>query len=262
MRENSAVTPEHNLPAFAAQSEDAAELLRQYLATRDLSVRNRLVLMHSRLVHYFAGRLASGGKAAYEDLVQVGYMGLIAALERYDTRFGASFVTYASPTIAGMIKRHLRDHTWAFKVPRRLRELGINLRKERAELETRLGRPPTVEELARHVRLPEERVLEAMDLERVYQPVSLDASWGEDASDNPAALESLGDEDPGLVAVEQREALLLALSRLDERERKIILGRFYGEASQAQIAQHLGISQMHVSRLERQALRRLRAMLG
>lgn len=246
----------------APAGDEAGLLLRRYLDTRDLELRNRLVLMYSRLVHFVAGRLAGGGRASYEDLVQVGYMGLIAALERYDTRFGASFVTYASPTIAGMIKRHLRDHTWAFKVPRRLRELGINLRREREALERRLGRAPTVAEVAEQVGLPEERVLEAMDLERVYKPVSLDASHGDDASEAAPPWERVGDVDPELAAVDQRESLVLALQKLDDRERKIILGRFYGQASQSQMAEQLGISQMHVSRLERHALQRLRTILG
>lgn len=238
------------------------ELFRQYTSTRDPELRDALVLRHERLVHYFALRLSTGGGATYEDLVQVGYIGLITAIDRFDPEHGNSFVTYAAPTIVGVIKRYLRDHTWGLKVPRRLRELGITLRKVAEEEEARLGRPATFAELAERTGFSEERIAEAMELERAYQPMSLDTPrLDPGSSDSSCSWEAIGADDPGLQAVDARETIRRAIDALDERQQRIIHGRFFGEASQSQIAEQMGISQMHVSRLERQALKRLKDLL-
>jgi RNA polymerase sigma-B factor len=238
-------------------------LFREYGRTKDVRLRNRLALAHERLVHYFAQRFAAGAGCTHEDLVQVGFMGLLNAVERFDPELGVNFVTFASPTIMGVIKRYLRDHTWALKVPRRMRELGISLRRIRERLESRLGRSPTLGEIAAEAGCSEEKVVEAIELERVYQPASLDSPSSDDGSNEGAsAWEAIGGTDPRLEAIDEREMLRGAIGELDEREQRIIYGRFFGQASQSQVADQLGISQMHVSRLERQALKRLKDMLS
>jgi len=247
---------------MSAFSESEA-LLREYARTRDIKLRNRLVEQHGRLVHYFAGRFGSVSGAAPEDLVQVGYMGLITAIERYNPDQGVNFVTFAAPTIMGVIKHYLRDHTWVVKAPRRLRELGMRLRKLREQLEQEKGRAPTVAEMAEAAGVTEERLIQAMDLERVYQPVSLDANQQDSSGDETCSFwDAIGRPDPALGAIDEREALQCAMERLDERQRQIIHERFFKDASQADIARRLGISQMHVSRLERQALRVLKVLLA
>ncbi|MBI3911428.1 MAG: SigB/SigF/SigG family RNA polymerase sigma factor [Armatimonadetes bacterium] len=242
---------------------DVQGLLCEYARSRDPRLRERLVHAHERMVRYLAGRFGHAAGTTSEDLIQVGYIGLIAAIDRYDPSKGVSFVTYAVPTILGEIKRYFRDQTWGLKAPRRLRELGLALRRIREELEQRLGRPPTVSEMAAAAKVPEERLLQAMDLDRVYQPASLDAQLtDETGSEKATAWEAIGDEDPQMARIEEREALRRAVERLDNRQRQIIWLRFYEELSQAEVARRMGISQMHVSRLERQALTKLRLLLS
>lgn len=244
------------------ESTAALELLRNYSRTRDIRLRDQLVLHHERLVRHLAGRFAVTGGVTQEDLVQVGYLGLIAAIERFDPDRGISFTTFALPTIVGEIKRYLRDQTWLLKAPRRLRELGLSLRKLRGELEHQLGRAPTVKEIAEAAGVSEERLLQAMEVDRIYQPGSLDAAISDSANPDRAQWDGLGEIDPEYTLIEDRESLLRAMEHLDERQRAILYYRFYEEATQAEVAGRLGMSQMHVSRLERQALRKLRALLS
>lgn len=260
-------SPATSLPSgrsvrLADIQDDPQALLREYARTRDIQVRNRLVVLHERMVRYLASRFGSGAGTSLDDLVQVGYVGLIAAIDRFDPDKGVSFVTFAVPTILGEIKRYFRDQTWGLKAPRRLRELGLSLRKLREQLEQSLGRPPTVPEMAAAANVSEERLLQAMDLDRIYQPASLDAHLQDENGDDKSSFwEAIGRADPELIAIEEREMVRHALERLDQRQRAIIYYRFFEEASQAEVAGKLGISQMHVSRLERQALKRLRALL-
>jgi RNA polymerase sigma-B factor len=259
----------HPAPSSAAKrtpkdsQEDAQALLREYARTRDIAIRDRLVVIHERMVRYLAGRFGPSSGTSVEDLVQVGYIGLIAAIDRFDPDKGVSFVTFAVPTILGEIKRYFRDQTWGLKAPRRLRELGLSLRTLREQLEQKLGRPPTVTEMATAAGVSEERLLQAMDLDRVYQPASLDAHLQDANGDDKSSFwDAIGRADPEISAIEEREALRHALERLDQRQRTIIYYRFFEETSQAEVARRLGISQMHVSRLERQALKRLKALLS
>jgi RNA polymerase sigma-B factor len=257
--------PRESLPRLRRPllDDDPSALLREYARTRDLRVRDRLVAQHERMVKYLASRFGAGASTSLDDLVQVGFVGLLAAIDRFDPDKGVSFVTFAVPTILGEIKRYFRDQTWGLKAPRRLRELGLSLRKLREQLEQNLGRPPSVEEMARAAGVSEERLLQAMDLDRIYQPASLDAHLQDENGDDKSSFwEAVGRFDPELSAIEERETLRRALTHLDHRQRQIIYFRFFEEASQADVARRLGISQMHVSRLERQALKRLRAMLG
>jgi len=252
-------------PAFltSAMMDDPNALLREYARTRDVRIRDRLVILHERMVRYLASRFGSGAGTSLDDLIQVGYVGLIAAIDRFDPEKGVSFVTFAVPTITGEIKRYFRDQTWGLKAPRRLRELGLSLRKLREQMEQKLGRPPTIEEMAQAAGVNEERLLQAMDLDRVYQPASLDAHLQDENGDEKSSFwDAIGRSDPEIHAIEERETVRRAVERLDERQQAIIYARFFEEASQAEVARRLGISQMHVSRLERQALRRLKALLA
>jgi RNA polymerase sigma-B factor len=257
--------PEHGVPARREAlnpGENSAALFRAYRVSRDLEIRNRLVLHHQRLVYYVARQFRAGGGNSLDDLIQVGFLGLIEAIERYDPDAGATFVTYAMPTIVGVLKHYLRDQSWVVKAPRRLRELGMRLRKVRARLEYELGRSPTMAELAEATGFSEERLIEAMDVEQSYQPASLDAPVACDPGEARHSFwETMGRLDDRLTEIELREAVASAISRLDRRQQTIIRERFFSDATQSEVAAQLGVSQMHVSRLERQAIRRLRGLL-
>ncbi|MBV9291008.1 MAG: RNA polymerase sigma factor SigF [Frankiales bacterium] len=219
-------------------------------------VRDELVEMHLPLVEYLARRFRNRGEPL-DDLVQVATIGLIKSVDRFDLERGVEFSTYATPTIVGEIKRHFRDKGWAIRVPRRLQELKLSLAKATSELSQKNGRAPTVAELAQHLELSEDEVLEGLESANAYSAVSLDApDTGDD--DSPAVADSLGTTDESLEGVEYRESLKPLLEKLPPREKKILLLRFFGNMTQSQIAAELGISQMHVSRLLARTLANLR----
>lgn len=222
-------------------------------------VRDELVEMHLPLVEYLARRFRNRGEPL-DDLIQVATIGLIKSVDRFDLGRGVEFSTYATPTIVGEIKRHFRDKGWAIRVPRRLQELKLALTKATSELSQRLGRSPTVAELAGHLGMSEEEVLEGLESANAYSAVSLDAPDGGD-EDAPAVADTLGAEDESLEGVEYRESLKPLLDQLPPREKRILLLRFFGNMTQSQIAADLGISQMHVSRLLARTLTQLRAGL-
>jgi RNA polymerase sigma-B factor len=211
------------------------------------------------LVEYLARRFRNRGEPL-DDLVQVATIGLIKSVDRFDLERGVEFSTYATPTIVGEIKRHFRDKGWAIRVPRRLQELKLSLTKATSELSQKLGRSPTVAELAGHLEMTEEEVLEGLESANAYSAVSLDAPDGGD-EDSPAVADTLGAEDESLEGVEYRESLKPLLDQLPPREKRILLLRFFGNMTQSQIAADLGISQMHVSRLLARTLTQLRAGL-
>jgi RNA polymerase sigma-B factor len=245
----------------ADQAALSESLLREYARTRDLSVRNRLVMMHMRIVHYVAGRF-SGSGVPQDDLVQIGTLGLITAVERFDPARNVGFISFAIPTISGYIKRYFRDYTWTVKAPRRLRELASSIQGARRRLEQRLDRCPTVAELAVELGVSEERLIEGMEVEAVYQPVSLDVRQASaEGREGDSLGESLGAHDPALLALERDEMLNSILCHLEPRLRTVLYHRFFENATQVEVANRLGISQMHVSRLERRALEQLRKVL-
>jgi len=219
-------------------------------------IRATLVELHLPLVEYLARRFRNRGEWL-DDLTQVATIGLIKSIDRFDLERGVEFSTYATPTIVGEIKRHFRDKGWAVRVPRRLQELKLSLTKAVGELAQRLGRAPTVSELAAHLQMSEEEVLEGLESANAYSTVSLDAPDSGD-EDAPAVADSLGMIDEALEGVEYRESLKPLLERLPPREKKILLLRFFGNMTQSQIAAELGISQMHVSRLLARTLAQLR----
>jgi RNA polymerase sigma-B factor len=224
-------------------------------------VRNDIVAAHLPLVVYLARRYHNRGETL-DDLIQVGSVGLIKSVDRFDRSHGVAFSTFATPTILGEIKRHFRDKVWMVRVPRTLQELRGHLTSAREELTHQLSRSPTVPELAAFMDLSEEEVLEALDAANAYSAASLDAS-AEDGSSARGSLEDqLGTADDALDLVERRQCVAPLLDALSERERRIIFLRFFREKSQVQIAEELGISQMHVSRLITQILGRLHEQLA
>lgn len=221
-------------------------------------LRNTLVRMHLPLVEHLARRFRNRGEPL-DDLTQVATIGLIKSVDRFDPDRGVEFSTYATPTVVGEIKRHFRDKGWAVRVPRRLQELRLSLTTATAELSQRHGRAPTVHELAEHLAISEEEVLEGLESANAYSTLSLDVPDTDDES--PAVADTLGAEDEALEGVEYRESLKPLLEDLPPREKKILLLRFFGNMTQSQIAQEVGISQMHVSRLLARTLAQLRDKL-
>jgi RNA polymerase sigma-B factor len=223
------------------------------------AAREGLVHLHLPLVEHCARRFRNRGEPL-EDLVQVGTIGLIKAVDRFDTERGVEFSTYATPTILGEIKRYFRDKGWAIRVPRRLQELRMQITATSGELTQTLGRSPTPRELAEVIGCSVEEVLEAMESGNAYSTLSLDAGDGDDGA--VSILDSLGVDDVNLEHVEVRESLKPLLDRLDPREKKILLLRFFKNMTQSQIAEEIGVSQMHVSRLLSRTLEQLRASLA
>jgi len=219
--------------------------------------REALVRLHLPLVEHLARRFRNRGEP-YEDLVQVATIGLIKAVDRYDLERGVEFSTYATPTIVGEVKRHFRDKGWAVRVPRRLQELRLSISSATQQLSQDLGRSPTVAELATLLEISEDDVLEGLESANAYSTLSLDAPDAGNEEAGPAVLDSLGDLDEALEGVENRESLRPLLAQLPDREKQILLLRFFGNLTQSQIADHIGISQMHVSRLLARTLSQLR----
>ncbi|MFE3137554.1 RNA polymerase sigma factor SigF [Streptomyces scopuliridis] len=221
-------------------------------------LRNQLVRMHLPLVEHLARRFRNRGEPL-DDLTQVATIGLIKSVDRFDPERGVEFSTYATPTVVGEIKRHFRDKGWAVRVPRRLQELRLALTTATAELSQQHGRSPTVHELAERLGISEEEVLEGLESANAYSTLSLDVPDTDDES--PAVADTLGAEDEALEGVEYRESLKPLLEDLPPREKRILLLRFFGNMTQSQIAQEVGISQMHVSRLLARTLAQLRERL-
>ncbi|APE19842.1 RNA polymerase sigma factor SigB [Streptomyces venezuelae ATCC 10712] len=220
--------------------------------------RNTLIEMNMSLVRYAAGRFRHRGDEM-EDIVQVGMIGLIKAIDRFELSREVEFTTFAVPYIVGEIKRFFRDTSWAVHVPRRLQEARVELAKATEELSTRLGRTPTSKELAELMSLTEEEVNEARLASNGYHSSSLDAALSGENEDSEASLaDFIGSEDPAMELVEDFHALAPLIAELDERDRQIIHLRFVEELTQAQIGERLGCSQMHVSRLLSRTIKSLR----
>ncbi|MEU1616493.1 RNA polymerase sigma factor SigF [Streptomyces sp. NPDC005722] len=221
-------------------------------------VRNTLIEMNTSLVRFVARRFSRRADQM-EDILQVGTIGLIKAVDRFDPDFGVEFVTFAVPTIVGEMKRFFRDTSWSVRVPRRLQELRLEVAKVTDALELDLGRAPTVAELAARMGIGEEEVLEAMVAANAYSASSLDAPATEDEDGGTAWAERLGYDDGAFGRIEDIEAVKPLIRELTERERLILSLRFGDELTQAEIGARLGISQMQVSRLLSRILTRLRS---
>ena len=238
---------------FAEMNGDAATP-----ATRT-HARDELVHLHLPLVEHCARRFRNRGEP-FEDLVQVGTIGLLKSIDRFDSDRGVEFSTYATPTIIGEIKRYFRDKGWAIRVPRRLQELRMQIGAATAELTQGLGRSPTPRELAVTIGCSVEEIIEGIESSNAYSTLSLDASDDSEEGGN-TMLDAIGIEDENLEHVEIRESLKPLLDALEPREKKILLLRFFKNRTQTQIAEEIGVSQMHVSRLLSRTLDQLRASL-
>jgi RNA polymerase sigma-B factor len=223
--------------------------------------RQELVLANTGVATAIALRYRGRGEAT-EELVQTAYLGLVKAANGYDPTRGRDFLVYAIPTITGEVKRHFRDRTWDIRVPRRLQELKLDINDATATLAQKLGRSPTVAEIAQAIGASEEETLEAIELGNAYDTVSLDSRMTTESESAPMTLaEFVGGEDETLATLQQYGDLAAAIESLEEREKVIINLRFFKDLSQAEVAKRLNISQMHVSRLQHRALGRLREIL-
>jgi RNA polymerase sigma-B factor len=238
--------------------EDTKELFRLLRETGDTTLRDELARLHLPLVEYLAKRFKDRGEPL-DDLIQVGSVGLLKAIDRFDLERGVEFSTYATPTIVGELKRYFRDKGWAVRVPRRLQELSLRLNKVVAQLTQDLGRSPTVAEIAKFAELDEEEVLEALESGQAYSTTSLDAPSGtSDEEDTAMRVDRIGEVDVRLENLEYFASLAPLIEQLPERERTILYLRFFKGMTQSTIAEHVGISQMHVSRLLNRILEFLR----
>jgi RNA polymerase sigma-B factor len=236
-----------------------AELLRRYHERGDVDARQQLIERHLEFVRRLARRYARRGEQL-DDLTQVGCVGLIKAIDRFDGSFGANLTTYAAPNILGEIKRHFRDRGWSVRVPREIQELNVKLTRVVDALTTKLGRSPSVDELAGATGATAEQVLEALESSSAYSALSL--SEGPDPEgEGGGPMDTLGEDDQHFEQSEQRIALATGIQRLPPRERAILHLRFFEGLTQSEIAERVGISQMHVSRLIRNSLDRMRSAL-
>ncbi len=239
-------------------SRSVESLLVAYHREGDASARELALVELMPLVRALAARYAGRGEPL-EDLVQVGSVGLIKAVDRFDVDRGVEFSSYAVPTIVGEIRRHFRDKAWAMHVPRRLKELSLRLSRTLDELTAELGRSPTIAELAHATGVEEEDVIDALDSSNAYSTRSLHAPFDDEGDDSLA--DRLGSEEAGYADVEDGALVAAGLDALDDRERRIVELRFFEEMTQSQIAAEIGISQMHVSRLLRRALATMRGRI-
>ncbi len=241
--------------------EQVYEWIEAYQQTGDDAAQHELVMHYKNLVESIA-RKYSQGKSFHEDLVQVGNIGLLGAIRRYDATFGKSFEAFAVPTIVGEIKRFLRDKTWSVHVPRRIKELGPKIKNAVEELTRELQTSPQISDIANFIGATEEEILEAMEMGKSYQALSVDHSIEADSDGSTITLlDVVGNEDDGYEQINQRMLLEKVLPVLDEREQKILQFTFIENRSQKETGEMLGISQMHVSRIQRQAIRKLREAL-
>jgi RNA polymerase sigma-B factor len=249
-------------PASTPEREEVRRLLREYAAKRDPAVRDRLVELNSDLVRYIARRFANRGEPL-EDIEQVGFVGLIQAIERFDPSLENEFSTFATPTIAGEIRRYFRDRSWAVRVPRRLQENLMRVNGASQALQAELGRTPSVAEIAQRLGLEPEDVLAALEVQPAQHTISLEAPASAATSEDTVTLgDRLGQEDANLARVEAQGVLDRVMSHLTPRERRILALRFVEQLPQTEVAKRLGISQMHVSRLQRAAIEHLRKEFG
>lgn len=236
------------------ERRDVDVLLRAYHRDGDQTARERALEELMPLVKALARRYSGRGEP-FEDLVQVGAIGLIKAIDRFDVERGVEFSSYAVPTIVGEIRRHFRDKAWSLHVPRRLKELSVQLSRVLDELTNELGRSPTVAELARATGAEEEEVIDALDASNAYSTRSLSTPVNDGEGDGAGELsDMIGAEDVGFEEIDDGSIIAAGLDALDDRERRIVELRFFEEMTQSQIAAEIGISQMHVSRLLRRAL--------
>lgn len=236
-------------------------LFRQYKETGSTEARDQLIVSHLNLVRFLAAKFKNRGEPL-DDLIQVGTIGLIKAIDRFDPDRGLEFTTFATPTILGEIKRHFRDKGWSVRVPRRLQELSAKVNQANDRLSAELSRKPTVEEIAKSVGASVDDVLEAMESSSAYSAVSLEAGGTGDDEDGPSVLDHYASEDADLASSDDRMALEQIIAGFSPREQEVIRMRFDEGLTQSEMAERLGISQVQVSRLLRKTLDKIREKMG
>lgn len=240
----------------AWDKERTRELFRLYKEKSDEEARDQLIVSHLNLVRFLASKFKNRGEPL-DDLVQVGTIGLIKAIDRFDPERGLEFTTYATPTILGEIKRHFRDKGWSIRVPRRLQELSAKVNQATEELTVELQRSPSVEEIAAKLGVSAEEILEAMESSGAYTSVSLEAGGTSEDDEAPALIDRLGSVDEDLDASDDRMVIDDAIRDFSPREQEIVRMRFIDGLTQVEIAKRLGVSQVQVSRLLRRTLRKI-----
>lgn len=240
----------------AWDKERTRELFRRYKEGGDEEAREQLIVSHVNLVRYIAAKFKNRGEPL-DDLIQVGTIGLIKAIDRFDPSRGLEFTTYATPTIMGEIKRHFRDKGWTIRVPRRLQELSAKVNSATDELTARLQRSPSIEEVAEYLGTTADEVLEAMESSSAYSSVPLEAQGGNEDDDAPSVIDRYASVDGDLDASDDRIVLEEVIGEFPEADQQAIRMRFIDGMTQVEIAKRLGISQVQVSRMLRRALRRI-----
>ncbi len=236
------------------------QLFEELRASGDPKLRDYLINKHEGLVRHVAREYVESGED-YEDIVSVGHIGLINAVDRFDPSRGTKFATFAVPTIKGEIRRYFRDLTWSMRVPRRLQELSTKARATQQRLTQHLHRSPTYAEVATELGVSEEQVIEAMEVGRQYELVSIE-DGANHSEDGAAYIDRAGENDPALHEFLNRQETAEYLERLPTRERVILVMRYHLDMSQEAVGERLGISQMHVSRLQHRALQRMHQMMN
>jgi len=236
------------------------ELFAELRETDNPQLRDYLIKRHEGLVRH-VGKAYQESAESYEDILAVGREGLINAVDRFDPSRGTKFATFAVPTIRGEIQRYFRDQTWGIHVPRRIQELSASARQMREEMTQQQGRPPSYADLAQKLSVSEEELIEAVEVGRQYDLVSLEASAGQDSEEAPSYLDQAGEEDEQIEQLADQDELLSAIKQLPDRQQVILVLRFYRGLSQQEVARRLGISQMHVSRLQHKATDQLKEIL-
>lgn len=240
----------------AWDKEKTRELFRRFKEEGDMDAREKLVMSHLNLVRFIANKFKNRGEPI-DDLIQVGYLGLLKAIDRFDPSRGLEFTTFATPTIMGEIKRHFRDKGWSVRVPRRLQELSAKVNQATDTLTSQLQRSPTIAEIADYLDATVDEVLEAMESSSAYSSVSLEAPSGADDDDAPSVIDRYATEDSDLAFTDDRIIIEEALASFSPRERDVIEMRFLKGMTQIEIAEKLGISQVQVSRLLRRTLKKI-----
>lgn len=240
----------------AWDKQKTRELFRRYKEDGDMEAREQLVMSHLNLVRFLANKFKNRGEPL-DDLVQVGYLGLLKAIDRFDPDRGLEFTTYATPTILGEIKRHFRDKGWSVRIPRRLQELSAKVNQATDTLTTQLQRSPTIQEIADYLDASVDEVLEAMESSSAYSSVPLEGTGSSENDDAPSVIDRYGSEDNELAFTDDRLVIEEALKGFSPREREVIELRFLKGMTQIEIAEQLGISQVQVSRLLRRALKKI-----
>lgn len=245
-----------------SSKEEVLMWIEKYQQSQDEAAQTNLVLHYQQLVESIA-RKYSHGKSYYDDIVQVGMLGLLGAIRRFDPSFGRSFEAFAVPTIVGEIKRFLRDKTWDVHVPRRIKELGPRIKAAVESLTTELQRSPSISEIANYLEVQDEEVLEAMEMGRSYQALSMDHSIESDSDGSTVTLfDVVGKEDEGFEMTNRRMIVAEAMDILNDREKQIIQLTYLEQMSQKEAGERLGISQMHVSRIQRKAIKKLQEAIA